>query len=273
MLESFTHTPHAKSTHTWTLQLHDTAIADANTLGSVLADRIIELQCRGAPHLFIAWRSRADGGGPLNIQTRLALEAFVAPAFGLPGSPAPLDHMEGFVAEHLWHALVFDGAAADGVVHLEPPSFRPTSPGGDGLVVHAHAGGGFSFRLWELKKCTGQQTVSGTISSAYRQLDASAAKYLAEYTAVGQRLDNPDLASFFSQLVELWLRSDARAAAGVAVHTSVVNLPGGQCFTTFGRRFPTFTNPVRLRGLVTAVDDFSAFAELVRDRVWAGVTP
>ena len=95
MLES-SRTPHTKRTHTWALQLHDPAIVDANTLGSVLADRIIELQCRGAPHLSIAWRTRADGGGASNIHTRQALEAFVAPPFGLPGSPAPTDHMEGF---------------------------------------------------------------------------------------------------------------------------------------------------------------------------------
>jgi hypothetical protein len=193
--------------------------------------------------------------------------------FGLPGFPGNTDHIEGFVAEHLWHALVADDATAEGVVHLEPPSFRPTSPGGDGLVIHAFTDGGFSFRLWELKKCTGQQGVSGTISAAYTQLETSAARYLAEYTAVGQRLNNPELAQFFSQIVELWLRFDARASAGIAVHTSVINLPSGQCFSTFGTRFPQFTDPVRLRGIVTAVEDFSFFAERVRDAIWAGVRP
>ena len=273
MLQSFIRTTQAKKTHTWALQMHDPALLNADTLAIRLADRIMELRCRGAVHHLAAWRARAGGGAAPDAVTREALTAFVAPAFGLPAAPAPVDHIEGFVAEHLWHALMSDGAQNESIVHLESPSFRATSPGGDGLVVHSDAAGALSFRLWELKKCTGGHTVSGTVSKAYRQLDVSAARYLAEYTAVGQRLADPQLASLFSQLVELWIRADAKAAAGVAVHTSRVNVPGGQCFTTFGQRFPRFTNPVRLRGLVTAVEDFTLFSSRVRDRIWAGLAP
>src|SRR5262245_13594257 len=87
-------------------------------------------------------------------------------------------------------------------------------------------------------------------------------KYLAEYTSIGQEVDDPALAAFFGDLVVNWLEGTPSAAAGVAVHTSQSKVPK-KAFTTFGTRFPRFTDPVRLRGMITAVGDFAAFARRV----------
>jgi hypothetical protein len=175
------------------------------------------------------------------------------------------------VAEYLWYALTVDGGVADSVFKVHPPGFLATSPGGDGLVIHRDAvGPTYSFRLWELKKCTGRKTVGGTVSVAFTQLEAKGARYLAQFTSIGQETDDPELAELYGHLVEDWLAGSPRAAAGVAVHTSTPKVPR-RCFTRFGQRFARFTDPSQLRGLITAVDDFTAFAQRVRAVIWTGL--
>lgn len=217
----------------------------------------------------LSWRGRVAGGGTHSAVIRKALEALIQPAFGLPGAPGVTDHVEGLVAEHIWYELTTENGAVDGVVLVTEPGFRATSPGGDGLVIH-RANGAFSYRLWELKKAASGNHVSATTSTAYKQLDANAAKYLAQYTAFGQHSPDAALAHFFSTLVDQWLLRAPTAAAGIAVHTSRPGLPK-RCFTTFGTRFPDFTHPVRLRGVITAVDDFSLLVSLVQGAVWSGL--
>ena len=227
------------------------------------------IRCRGALQHLASWRARAAGGPAHTPAITSALEAFIEPVFGMPGAPRLPDHVEGFVAQHLWYELTSESAANDGIVFVTVPAFHVTAPGGDALVIQRLAEG-LSFRLWELKKCTGNSKVSGTVSNAFSQIEANAAKYLAQYTATEQWTQVPEIASFIGTIIEQWLAAAPTASAGVAVNTSLALVPR-RCFTNFGRRFPRFANPIRLRGLVTAVDDFAQFVVAVQGAVWTGL--
>jgi hypothetical protein len=260
-------------THSWNLVSHDPTVQPVDALAAALAELIMEHRCRGCGHHYRAWRARVLGGSSVPESSRDALRAFIAPVFGLPEDPAsvPQDHMEGFVAQYLWYFLALEMTDREAVERVEPPAFKATDPGGDGLAIHRIGSGRLMFRLWEIKKCAGERArVSSTVSTAYSQLGAKATEYLARYTAIGQEFDDPELADFYGQLIELWVDARPEAAAGVSVATSKAKVPR-RCFTTFGKRFPEFVEPVRLRGMLTAIDDFSHFAVRVRAHIWSGL--
>jgi len=261
------------STHSWTLAKHDdTGDLSIEDLAKFLAELIMEHKCRGCPQKYNLWKQHLDGGAEPSGTAREALKAFIEPVFGLPENPdfVQQDHIEGHVAEYLWYFLSLEGLTGKNVVRVEPPGFAPTDPGGDGLIIHGSTNTVLMFRLWEIKKCSGTSTVSSAVGNAYKQLDARATKYLARYTAIGQEISNPRLADFYGQLVDLWIDARPEASAGVSIATCVTRIPA-RCFTTFGNRFPQFINPVRLRGMLTAIQEFPTFANKVREYVWKGL--
>jgi len=261
------------STHSWTLAKHDnTGNVTVEDLAKFLAELIIEHKCRGCPQKYYAWKQHLDGGAEPTGTTIEALKAFIEPVFGLPEKPDSIqqDHLEGYVAEYLWFFLSLDGLAGQNVVRVEPPGFTVTDPGGDGLIIHGLPNTGLMFRLWEIKKCSGTSTVSSTVGNAYKQLNARATKYLARYTAIGQEISDQRLANFYGQLIDFWIDAKSEASAGISVATCVTRVPT-RCFTTFGKHFPQFTDPVRLRGMLTAIQDFPTFATKVRECVWRGL--
>jgi hypothetical protein len=261
-------------THRWSRHTHDQSLCATEQLAAWVADSIMSCQCRGCPHHLAGWRSRVVGGAAHSPTHASALRQFVQPVLGLPDGSASVtdDHREGFVAEHLWYALVGECPGTEKVVLVEPPSFSVTSPGGDGLVIHRLDDGSLRFRLWEVKKATGESPVSATVTEAYKQLETRAAIYLAQITATGEgRHASAELADHYGQLVDMWLRGEPGAAAGVAIATSAARLPS-TCFTTLGTtRFVQFASPNRLRGMLTALQDFPAFARLVQETVWSGL--
>jgi hypothetical protein len=259
-------------THSWDLVSHDAGIQPVDALAAALAERIMEHRCRGCPHHYEAWQTRVLGGSAMPDSSREALRAFIKPVFGLPEDceSVPQDHMEGFVAQYLWYFLAMEMPTREPVERVEPPGFAATDPGGDGLVIHRVDEGYLMFRLWEIKKCVGEGKVSSTVTRAYRQLGMKATEYLARYTAIGQELGEPELADFYGQLIDLWVDARPEAAAGVCVATSVGQVPT-RCFSTFGQRFPQFVDPVRLRGMLTAVGDFSDLTLRVRQCIWIGL--
>lgn len=259
-------------THTWTLVQHDPEDSPVDALAEVLAERIVEFRCRGCPHHFQAWKQRVKVESSLPKTSKAALEAFIRLVFGLPDNKDEVtkDHLEGFIAEHLWYFLCMETASTENIVRIEPPGFAATDPGGDGLIIHRILNGDLMFRLWEIKKCTGNSPVNSTVNTAYGQLNANALEYLARYSGIGQELQDAELSNFYGQLVELWLDAEPGAAAGISVATSANNVPA-RCFTTFGKQFPQFVDPVRLKGMLTAIDDFSDFACKVREFVWKGL--
>lgn len=269
--EFFQSTENTAGTHTWALVTHDSTNVPIDDLAMALADQIMKHRCRGCPQHYQSWKQHIEGGPPPTGASADALKAFIEPVFGLPEHPdaVPHDHMEGCVAEYLWYFLSLEGLTGGNVIRVEPPSFVPSDRGGDGLVIHRILDY-LMFRLWEIKKCTGNSAVSSTVSNAYRQLDARAAEYLARYTAIGQELPDAALAEFYGKLIDLWVDAQPEAAAGISVAISLDHVPQ-RCFTTFGERFPRFVDPVRLRGMLTAIEDFSAFTDKVREYIWTGL--
>ena len=127
----------------------------------------------GAPQHIEAWH-RGLAGEPYQPRERRAVLAFLARGLGRPGAPGNQDHLEGLVAEHLWH-MAHMGFPSDGpILYLSPPKFDPTAPGADGLVIFDDQGP--RFRLWEIKKAGAH--ISGTLSKAYGQLAGNADVYL-----------------------------------------------------------------------------------------------
>jgi hypothetical protein len=265
-------------THTWTLASHDPAsLPNANLLAQILADKIMEHQCRGCPHHYEAWKQRSINGSPLpDSSRRILTEGFIGPIFGLPENPdsVPQAHLEGFVGQMVWYFLYLEMPPEE-IVRVEPPGFKATDPGGDSLAIHRVNGDYLMFRLWEIKKFTGDSasdsgSVSSTVGTAYTQLDANALKYLARYTVVGQEISDPILAEFYGRLADFWIEGQKEASVGVSVITSLCHVPE-RCFTTFGERFPRLLNPIRLRGMLAAIGDFSNFAMMVRSQIWTGL--
>lgn len=273
----FTSSEETTETHSWVLLTHDPSAEEPqDNLAKELAIRIMEYHCRGCPQLFIAWIKRLDGGPEYSDTLRRVLsEAFIEPVFGLPENPdkVPLDHLEGYVSQMLWYFLYLENPP-ETVVRIEPPGFKSTDPGGDSLVIHRLSAGYLMFRLWEIKKYTGDpestSSVSSTINDAYNQLDSKALEYLARYTAIGQELNDEELSVFYGQLVDFWINGAQEAAAGVSVATSLCHVPD-RCFTTYGNRFPQFVDPNRLRGILKAIGDFTEFSLKVREIVWKGL--
>ena len=261
-----------KETHSWVLVTHDSKKNPVEALAEALSDRIMEERCSGCQQHYTAWKELVEDGVRPSASSMAALKAFIRPVFGLPGDPnsVPKDHLEGYIAEQLWYFLTLETSIDEMVVRIERPGFTATDPGGDGLVVHRLPPGDLLFRLWELKKCTGTSSVSSTVQTAYKQLGSKATEYLARYTTIGQEIGNDELAAFYGRLIEFWIDASPEASAGVSVSTSRDKIPK-RCFTTFGKRFPRFINPVRLRGMLTAIDDFPAFAEKVKEYVWTGL--
>ena len=266
----FTQHETAEPTHTWTLISHDPTLSPIDALAECLADKIMASHMSGCPQYYDAWKQSVSGGATLTGTVHDAISvAFIKPIFGLPGEPANTDHVQGAVSQYLWYFLTLE-CSTEEIVRIERPGFSPLDHGGDGIVIHRIPDGYLMFRLWEIKKNIGAGSVSTTVNTAYEQLGSRAMEYLARFTTVGQELSDPDLSSFYSRLVELWIDANREAAAGVAVSIDADKTPQ-TCFTTFGTQFPRFVSPRRLKGMLTAIDDFASFSEKVQAAIWRGL--
>lgn len=216
------------------------------------------------------WRSCAVGDASPSDEERTALEAFVAPSFGLPSSPGPSEHLQGAVAELVWYQLTTEASSPDRkTVRVEPPGLYVTAPGADGLAVYSNSAC-LSFRLWEIKKATGSSPVSTTVNRAYSQLAAHATRYLAQYTPTGDQFDDPQLKALYAGLVDSWVAGSPESGAGISVSTSHRSTPK-KCFSTMQNYFDALVQDGQLEGLVTGLGDFPNFATRVRDTIWTAL--
>ncbi len=261
-------TVHREPTHHWA-EVH---LPAANRASAALrvATHIAWERCGGAPQYFDAWLAR-HGGGPSHPPELLeCLEPFVASeSIGTPAAPAWHEHLEGFVAEHIWHLLTIENALTFGIpVRVDGPDWSVTDSGGDGLAVY-RPDGALVFRLWESKAHTGDGTAREVVNGACRQVDSNALRYLARFSKVGQGgLGDPDLQKFYARLPELWRDAAREAGAGISVATASEAI--SDCFGNCPSYWQ-FTHDDQRQGLVVKIDDYAAFATLVRKELWKGL--
>jgi hypothetical protein len=260
-------TLHRDPTHHWV----EASLPDANRASAALlvATHIARERCGGAPQYFDAWLTR-HGGGPPHPQDLLdCLIAMVASeSIGLPPDGGRDEHIEGFVAEHMWHLLTIENALTFGVpVRVDGPDWAVTDSGGDGLAIY-RSNGALAFRLWESKAHTGDGAVRDVVNGACRQVDSNALRYLARFSKVGQGLADPELQQFYGSLLELWRAAAREAGGGISVATK--SDATADCFGNYPNYW-AFSHDDQRQGLVVRIDDYAAFAKQVRQELWNGL--
>jgi hypothetical protein len=258
---------HKDSTHHWAearLAPEQREIAAFRVALDIALDR-----CGGAPQYLSPWLDRYQGGPPHDPDLLACLEAFLgSESIGTPAAPAKEVHLEGFVAEHVWHLLILENALGFGwPVRVDGPDWSVTDSGGDGLAVY-RSGGALVFRLWESKAHTGAGLVRDVVNGACRQVDSNALRYLARFSKVGQSLEDTELQIFYGRLPELWKNADRKAGGGISVATTSTAAGGG--FDAFSNYW-AFTQDDQRQGLLVVIDDFGGFAQAVREQVWKGL--
>lgn len=235
-----------------------------------LAVHIAKLRCGNTPQYFNAWVARWLGGPAHPDPLRECLEAFLgSESIGTAAAPASDDHLEGFVAEHIWHALTSEGATGFvSPVRVDGPDWSVTDSGGDGLSIH-RVGGTLVFRLWESKAHAANGDVREVVNGACRQLTSHALRYLARFSLVGQALDDDELKLFYGNLVEHWRNSSDQAGGGVAV-TTTATAPVADSFGNF-HSYWGFQEADQRQGLLVVIEDYAAFSKSVREHLWKGL--
>lgn len=235
-----------------------------------LAVHIAAIRCGNTPQYFNAWITRWLGGPPHDDALRECLEAFLgSESIGTSGAPASSDHLEGFVAEHIWHALTLEGATGFvGPLRVDGPDWSVTDSGGDGLSIH-RVSGDLVFRLWESKAHATDGEVRDVVNGACRQLTSRALRYLARFSLVGQALDDAELRLFYGMLVEHWRSSSDKAGSGVSVTTTGTAVLADS-FANF-HNYWDFAQAEQRQGLLIVIDDYASFAKDVREQLWKGL--
>jgi hypothetical protein len=258
---------HKVETHHWA-EAHLPAASWASAALTV-ATHIARHRCGGAPQYFDAWFARRNGGSPHAPDLLDCLVAFLgSESIGTRDKPAKEEHLEGFVAEHIWHLLTLENTLTYGIpVRVDGPDWSVTDSGGDGLAIY-RTGGTLVFRLWESKAHTGDGTVRDVVNGACRQVGSKALRYLARFSKVGQSLSDPELQDFYGRLPEMWRRAEREAGGGISVSTSSDAI--SDCFGNYAQYWQ-FTQDDQRQGLVVAIEDYAAFAKLVQEELWKGL--
>ena len=258
---------HKDPTHHWV----EARLPGGNRASAALlvATHIARHRCGGAPQYFDAWLARHGGGPAHQPELRDCIVAMVASeSIGMPPDGASDEHIEGFVAEHIWHLLTMENALTFGVpVRVDGPDWSVTDSGGDGLAIY-RSNGALSFRLWESKAHTADGTVREVVNGACRQVNSNALRYLARFSKIGQGLDDTELQQFYGSLLELWRTAAREAGGGISVATASDAV--GDCFGNYPSYW-AFGHDDQRQGLVVTIDDYAAFAKQVRQELWNGL--
>lgn len=250
-------------------------VDDARDIAAALiADDAMVVACGRSPVLD-RWRRRRDGGPPSAGAQREAVKAFASIGFGNPDAPKPVDHVQGHVAELLWHRIVSERTSCrDGRTLIEAPPIKADAlePGGDGLVVYRDTGGRLVFRLWEIKKHDADARVSTTINRAAKQLRKRGHHYLAKLAGPATLTAEGALGELYDGMVDLWFERSPRAGVGVSVGASLEHRPrSNNTFSSLGTQFPEFAAAGQTESIVVALPNFPEFADSVKEIVWSGL--
>ena len=222
--------------------------------------------------LFQSWHSRATGETDevLSSVDSSVMQVALLENVGAPTEPASDQHLLGLVAEGIWQGVIADRDIGLGTpIRVESHDWSVTDPGGDGLTVYG-SNGHYSYRLWESKYHGTDEVVRDTVNTACRQVGKRALSYLARFSLVSQHLaDDPQLATFYARLAELWADKDPAAGVGIVVGTDSSHEEGGEnCFEGMTAYFEL--TATQHQGHLNLVDGFRTFAESVRRVLWRG---
>ncbi|MFB8085037.1 hypothetical protein [Streptomyces sp. NPDC055992] len=241
----------------------------------IIADEIMRERTGGRPRTYGKWLAATVSGSKLYGKDHALVKAFAEPVFEAAAAKKEGNHgLAGYVGEWFWYLLTRDLPAdpARAVEILGPPKAAVNDGGGDGLVVYREraAAGGFSFRLWEMKKYTGKSDdPGGAIRKGWKQLSSKGATYLGMLAWGDKRLTD-DTREFVSSLAEQWVDEEESAGAGVSVALNATAIPT-KAFHLAHEHFTTHKHPGALQGLVVAIDDLEDFAHEVREYVWTAL--
>ena len=244
----------------------------ADTLAKAVACVIVQARCPGT--VYRKWLEACAGTRQLTNIEKQELETYIKPSVGLRGAPASDNQIQAVVAEHIWYELIRNADSENGLpINITPPSLRVTEPGGDGLAVYKTGENTYIFRLWEIKKHTGNSSATSKITEASKQLTTNGAEYLAKWSKVGQDIDHqyPDLSKFYATLVAMWLDADRKAHAGISVSKDGSSRITGTPIAIMKNHMPTFAADKQLEGLIVSIPDFSVLAHKVREELWKGI--
>lgn len=111
----------------------------------------------GATSAYEVWERSITQDATLSAADRRRIDPFLTSVFGTPEAPAPADHLEGHVAEVLSYLLTLEIAYDErNLRNAEGPGFSVTETGGDGLAIWQTEDGRLVFRIWEIKKDSGE---------------------------------------------------------------------------------------------------------------------
>ncbi|WP_254898007.1 hypothetical protein [Kitasatospora sp. NA04385] len=258
----------------WELVVFDDLSAEARAAAAwIVADSVMKDRTGNQPAAYSLWRHAALSGTKLTGDDRAEVLAFAIPVFKAAGEEAT-NALIGYVGEWLWYLTTRElPPEADRTIEIiNSPSGTVTDSGGDGIVVHRLTGaeGGFSFRLWEMKKFTADPAKSSdvgtTIRNAWRQLGASGAEYLAMMSFADKHLSK-DSHAFVSTLVRQWVQAAPSSNAGVSVALDEAAVPH-QAFHLSHTHFTSHRHDGAMAGLIIGIDELGDFSKDVRSYVW-----
>ncbi|MRK03013.1 hypothetical protein GEV27_15955 [Aeromicrobium sp. S22] len=242
-------------------------LVERDILAWVLATSIMSSRS-GSSLAYSTWFQAAIAEDRLVLADRRRVAAVVESVFGLPERPKSLQHVAGHVAEWLWYLHCQELTSPDrDVLLLEAPKLSVTDGGADGFIVWRSATDGeTSFRLWEIKKHEGSQSVGDVVGGAARQLVSEGERYLAQLTGMHSHR-NDDVGDICTQLVDFWIDANDRAGLGISVASDTVPAPA-TAFATLAGRFPQFGQPGQVEGLLLTITDLDQLAFDVRSLLW-----
>ncbi|MEU5403902.1 hypothetical protein ABZ348_31990 [Streptomyces sp. NPDC005963] len=241
----------------------------------IIADEIMRERTGGRQRTYGTWREATLNETKLTGKDHVLVKAFAEPVFEAAAAKKKGNHgLAGHVGEWLWCLLTRDlpKDPARPVEILGPPKAAVNDGGGDGLIVHQEDGTarGFSFRLWEMKKYTGEaDDPSGAIYKGWTQLSTKGATYLGMLSWGDKQLAD-DTREFVGSLAEQWVDEEESAGGGVSVALNTTAIPT-KAFHLAHEHFTTHNHPGALQGLVVAIDDLEDFAHEVREYVWTAL--
>ncbi|WP_369384106.1 hypothetical protein [Streptomyces sp. cg36] len=241
----------------------------------IIADEIMRERTGGRPRPYGTWREATLKEETLTGNDHVLVKAFAEPVFEAAAVGKKGNHgLAGYVGEWLWYLLTRDRPEdpARAVEILGPPKAAVNDGGGDGLIVYRENGTdrGFSFRLWEMKKYTGEaDQPDGAIRRGWMQLGTKGATYLG-MLSWGDKLLADDTREFVGSLAEQWVDEEESAGGGVSVALNTTAIPA-KAFHLAHEHFSTHKHPGALQGLVVAIDELEGFAHEVRKYVWTAL--